>query len=295
MHQHAVAVGWQFQVVADVYRGDQEADVLGQLATHALDPRHQLAALVGVHQRNQPVAHFQAQRIDRAQLVPAQFGGRCRCGRAAQRIERGRVTARGRRIGCRCLLLAVQLPGDEAEDRRQRQESDVGHARHQPDQAEDAGGDRQRAGLAEHLAGHGLGHVLRTRGTGDQHRHRAGHQQGRQLRHQAVTDRQQGIGGGRLAERHAVLHHAHGQAAEHVDEQDQDAGDGIAADELAGTVHRAVEVRFLADFLAARLGLFTRQQSGVERAVTSETRPAPLVMTTKLMMVRIANTTMPTA
>jgi hypothetical protein len=33
----------------------------------------------------------------------------------------------------------------------------------------------------------------------------------------------------------------------------------------------------------------------MKRAVTSETRPAPLVMTTKLMMVRIANTTMPTA
>ncbi len=35
--------------------------------------------------------------------------------------------------------------------------------------------------------------------------------------------------------------------------------------------------------------------SRVKRALTSETRPAPLVTTTKLMMVRMANTTRPTA
>ncbi len=35
--------------------------------------------------------------------------------------------------------------------------------------------------------------------------------------------------------------------------------------------------------------------SRVKRALTSDTRPAPLVTTTKLMMTRIANTTRPTA
>ncbi len=35
--------------------------------------------------------------------------------------------------------------------------------------------------------------------------------------------------------------------------------------------------------------------SRVNRALTSETRPAPFVTTTKLMMTRIANTTSPTA
>ena len=64
-----------------------------------------------------------------------------------------------------------------------------------------------------------------------------------------------------------MLQHAHGQAAEHVDEQDQDAGNGIAADELAGAVHRTVEVGFLTHFLAAQLGFFTRQQTGVEVGV----------------------------
>ena len=35
--------------------------------------------------------------------------------------------------------------------------------------------------------------------------------------------------------------------------------------------------------------------SNAKRADTSETRPAPLVTTTKLMMVRMMNTTAPTA
>jgi len=35
--------------------------------------------------------------------------------------------------------------------------------------------------------------------------------------------------------------------------------------------------------------------SRMKRAETSAMRPAPLVITTKLMMVRMANTTMPTA
>ena len=44
--------------------------------------------------------------------------------------------------------------------------------------------------LAEGLAHHGLAHVLRARGAGDQHRHGRGDQQGGQLRDQAVADRQ---------------------------------------------------------------------------------------------------------
>ena len=263
--QHPVAVGGQFQVVADVHRGNQEADILGELAAHALDAGHQFAALVAVHQRDQAVADFQPERIDRAQFVPGQLGGRGRRDRAAECIDRAGLCAGA--VGGGDLALAIQLPGDEAEDGRQRQESDVGHARDQADHAEDAGGDRQCAVLAEHLATHRLRHVLRTRGTGDQHRHRAGDQQRRQLRHQAVADRQQGIGGRGIAERHAMLQHAHGQATEHVDEQDQDAGDGVAADELAGTVHRAVEIGFLAHFLAAQLGFLARQQTGVEVGV----------------------------
>ncbi|MNH01918.1 hypothetical protein D3C79_611430 [compost metagenome] len=87
------------------------------------------------------------------------------------------------------------------------------------------------------------------------------------MRHQTVTDGQQRVDLARFAERHAVLQHADQHAADEVDEQDQQAGDGIAAHELAGTVHRAVELGLLGHLGAARLGLGLVDQAGVEVGV----------------------------
>ena len=70
-----------------------------------------------------------------------------------------------------------------------------------------------------------------------------------------------------VREGQAVTDRADGQAAEDVDEQDQDAGDRIAADELAGTVHGAVEVRFRAHLGAPCAGLVLRDQAGVQIGV----------------------------
>ena len=64
-----------------------------------------------------------------------------------------------------------------------------------------------------------------------------------------------------------MLEHADEEAADDVDEEDQDAGGGVAADELGRTVHRAVEVRFLAHFLAALARLFLGQEARVEIGV----------------------------
>jgi hypothetical protein len=77
-HFHALqrdAVGrrLQFQVVADVHRRRQEADFLGELLADALDALEQLAALALVDQRNQAVAHFQAQGVDRHDVLPGRF------------------------------------------------------------------------------------------------------------------------------------------------------------------------------------------------------------------------------
>ena len=101
-----------------------------------------------------------------------------------------------------------------------------------------------------------------------------------------------------------------GEAADDVDQHDDDAGDGVAADKLAGAVHGTVEIGF-----AWRLGAAVRAsgssiRSGVQvrvdghllagHGIQGETRshlgdaPAPLVMTTKLMTTRMRNTTMPT-
>jgi hypothetical protein len=61
-----------------------------------------------------------------------------------------------------------------------------------------------------------------------------------------------------------VSDRAEHQAADDVDDEDEDAGDGIALHELGGAVHRAVEIGFGGDFLAARLGFVRRQQPGIE-------------------------------
>ncbi len=87
------------------------------------------------------------------------------------------------------------------------------------------------------------------------------------MRHQTVTDGQQGVNLAGVAEAHVVLEDTDGHAADQVDEQNQQAGDGVTADELAGTVHRTVELGFLGDFRTARLGLVLVDQTGVEVGV----------------------------
>ena len=73
----------------------------------------------------------------------------------------------------------------------------------------------------------------------------------------------------RLAERQALLHDADDDAADEVDQRDQDAGHRVALDELRGAVHRAVEVGLLGDLGAAParllVGDLARVEVGVDR------------------------------
>ncbi|MND85265.1 hypothetical protein D3C80_771840 [compost metagenome] len=64
-----------------------------------------------------------------------------------------------------------------------------------------------------------------------------------------------------------MLQHADQHAADQVDEQDQQAGDGVTANELAGTVHRTVELGLLRHLGTAVLGLGLVDQAGVEVGV----------------------------
>ena len=93
------------------------------------------------------------------------------------------------------------------------------------------------------------------------------HDQGRELADQAVADRELRERAGRLPDRPAELHHADEQPAEHVDGRDDDARDGVAADELAGTVHRPVKVGLARHVLAALPGLLLVDRAGVQVGV----------------------------
>ena len=87
--------------------------------------------------------------------------------------------------------------------------------------------------------------------------------------HEAVADGQQRELVRGLAERHPLLHDADDDAADEVDQRDQDAGHRVALDELRGAVHRAVEVGLAGDLLAAParllVGDLARVEVGVDR------------------------------
>ena len=247
-----------------MHRRNQEAQILGELLAHALDPRQQLAALVAVHQRDQPIADLQAHQIDRIDVLPAQL--------LAFRLLQGRqLVGRQSRhggVGARlAVFLAPDQPGKARGHQAQAHEGRVRHTRHQADDDQQTRRHRQRLGRGEHLPVDLLAHVLGSGHAGDHDRRRGGQQQRGNLRHQAVADGQQGIDARRLASRQVVLQGTDGHATEQGDEHDQQAGDGVTAHEFAGTVHGTVEIGFLRHLGAALLGLALVDQAGVEVGV----------------------------
>ena len=138
------------------------------------------------------------------------------------------------------------------------------HAGNQTHHYQDACGNRQRLGRGEHLAIDLGAHVLGGRDTGHHDGRRSRQQQRRNLRHQTVTDGQQYVDPSRLGKAQVMLGDTDRQTADHVDEQNQQTGNRVAADKLAGTVHGAVEICLLGDFLATQLGLLLVDDTGVQ-------------------------------
>ncbi len=118
--------------------------------------------------------------------------------------------------------------------------------------------------LAERLVG-GSAHA----GLRDQQARRRRHDQRGDLARQAVADGQQGVALGGLPEAQALLRHADDDAADHVDEGDQQGRHRVAAHEFRGTVHGAEEGGLLLQGRAPSLrGLLVDQagrQVGVDR------------------------------
>ena len=130
-----------------------------------------------------------------------------------------------------------------------------------------AGGHRQRLRAAAELADQrGIGGALHA-ALGHHDAGGGGDQQRGDLRHQAVAGGQRGEGGGGVGERHAVPQQADRQAADDVDHGDDQRRDRVAADELRGAVHGAVEAAFLLQFAAAAARLLLVDQAGGEVGV----------------------------
>ena len=163
-------------------------------------------------------------------LLLRSFGG----GRPAARLERDDVGERAHR-------------GGEHHEGEHRQ------AGHQRQHEEQHGRDIERARIGAELAEHGLVGRAARAALGHQQAGGEGHDERRDLGDQAVADRQLDEHVGGFAEVHAVAEIADRDAADDVDEGDDQAGDGVAADEFRGAVHRAEEGRFLLQLAAAKL------------------------------------------
>ena len=89
----------------------------------------------------------------------------------------------------------------------------------------------------------------------------------RDLRDEAVADREDAVLRDRPADLLAVHEHAHADAADDVDGRHDETGDRVALHEFHRAVHRAVELRFLAELVAAPLGRVLVDRAGAHVGV----------------------------
>ncbi len=238
---------------------EDESELGGHLAADERDALQQLAALALVDERDQPVADLELQHVER-QGVPYRLG-------ALQRGSRLRHLRR--------LVRARRIVGDAAADRRaeardERADDQERHVRHAGNDAE-AGDDRtrgeERPRAREQLPCEREAERLAARRARHDQAGRRRDQERRDLRGDAVADREDAEGLQRVGERPTLLQHPDHDAREEVDRDDDQAGDGVAAHELRGAVHRAVEVGLVLDLQAALARLGVGDLAGVQVGV----------------------------
>ncbi len=136
-----------------------------------------------------------------------------------------------------------------------------GHPGHESEERQDSGGHDDRPTAGEELLAERPADLVAGRAAGDDDAGGRGHEQRRELRGERVADGEDRERFRGLGEVHPS-HHAEDEAPRQVDAGDEQAGDGVAVDELARAVHRAVEVRLALEALAARPRLVARDGAG---------------------------------
>ncbi|MNS52924.1 hypothetical protein D3C72_856630 [compost metagenome] len=255
-HQNAIACRWQVHVVADVNHRRQEAHILSEFFTDTANAPEQFAVLLEIDHRYQTITHFHSEGIFQLDIIPRGFN----------RLIIVRHFNR-RRLCDRFGIASAQPPGQTEQCSGKQQEDEVWHARHQTQQAKHRRRQHQHVWIGEQLADHLLANVFVGTHAGHNNARCGRDNEGWDLRHQAVTDSQQRIAFRRMAHVHAVLENTHQQAADNVDNHDQDTGDGIAANELTRTVHRTVEISFLGHVGAAFFRFIFANQPGIQIGV----------------------------
>ena len=171
--------------------------------------------------------------------------------------ERLALAVRGHRLGRFRLapFAARHLGGSAGEQRGDGQEQHQGEARDQAETGDHRGGGVEQARAAGEL-GQDLAAqigVLAAVDTGDDRAGAHRQQQGGNLAHQPVTDRKPRIDVERGLDRHALGEQADADAADEIDGDNDQPGNGIALDEFHRAVHGAEELILLFELDAAQL------------------------------------------
>ncbi|MNF74447.1 hypothetical protein D3C84_564790 [compost metagenome] len=152
-------------------------------------------------------------------------------------------------------------PGKQHQQRNQRQPWH--HRQKQRNQCHHD----QGLGISRHLSSQlgpqaGIG-----RGPGDDDPGSHRDNQRRNLRHNAVANRQQRVVMQRIAPALALLQNADRQTTDDVDRDDHNAGNRVAFDELGCSIHGTVEIRFTLQLAASALGFFLVDDAHVQISV----------------------------
>ena len=233
---------------------DQEAQFGREFFAHTFDAVHQLATGFGVDQRDEAIPDFHANQIHLLHIVPIQLFGAI----GGRGCDGGRILL--------CDLFSQRHEAHTRGGKRQQQEDEVGHARHDAQQGQDACRDEQGRWVGQ-LAGGLLGHRLGGRHTRDDDGGGQRQEEGGNLGDQAITDGQEHVNAGHFAQRQVVGDQTNGETTDDVDDQNQQAGQRVATDEFGRTIHGAEKVGFLGQLFTAFFGGFLVNHASVQVGV----------------------------
>ena len=163
-----------------------------------------------VHQRDQPEADLQLERVERRAHRARRRAARARPGRAPRRPRPSRLRSRSSPV--------AQRPADGEEEPPRTKNGSFGRPGTSAEDADQHAGDERRLGLVEELlATVEPRSLLGARRAGDDDAGGDRDQQRRDLRDEAVADRQQREVLAGLGDRHALLDDADEDAADDVD------------------------------------------------------------------------------
>ncbi len=235
---------------------------MSELPPDGTDAREQVAVLSLVHQRDKTVTHFQFQRIEGEKVL-----------NFLRRIgARGFALGTGFRSGGSfafetvflAFFLVGHIAGDDKDEPRENPERQQGQAGHKAEDEQHHGHHAQNAGVVGELGQEFFAHLRFSRSAGNNHARRDGNDNGRNGGNQAIADGQQRKRGQSLIPAHAFLDDADEDAADEVDEGDEQTGGHVPLHKFASAVHGAVKIRFTAQVVAAQGCFLFINESGVK-------------------------------